>query len=178
MECDRERCREYYARNREKVLTRINARNMELRGGPRMCANCAEKQTLTQRHPYCRECTALKRDERLQRRGELSPERLARARQLDAERTRRYRASGKNLEKYREYGPGHRRKRDRWKPAVDAGLARCGRCGHPILPGQDWDLGHDDIDRTIYNGPEHRYSRDCPEGGNRATSRHRKQRGQ
>jgi hypothetical protein len=25
-----------------------------------------------------------------------------------------------------------------------------------ILPGQDWDLGHDDYDRSRYTGPEHR----------------------
>ena len=46
----------------------------------------------------------------------------------------------------------------------------------PILPGQAWDLGHVDGDGLRYAGPEHRHSRDCPEGGNRATARHRKAR--
>jgi len=39
---------------------------------------------------------------------------------------------------------------------VAAGLAVCARCGLRIDPGERWDLGHDDFDRTIYLGPEHR----------------------
>ena len=39
------------------------------------------------------------------------------------------------------------------------------------------DLGHVDGDGLRYAGPEHRHSRDCPEGGNRAPARHRKARG-
>ena len=42
--------------------------------------------------------------------------------------------------------------------------------------GQAWDLGHDDYDRSLYVGPEHRHSRD-PEGGNRATTGRRNSRG-
>lgn len=175
-QCDNQRSRAYYERNRERMRAARNARNMELRGGPRMCANCHDRQTFTQRHHYCRDCMVVKRDERLQRRGDLPPEKLARARQLDAERSRRYKESGKYLDRYKKYDPFHRKRRERWEPTVAAGLATCGRCGLRILPGQDWDLGHNDFDPTIYNGPEHRYSRDCPKGGNRATSRHRKER--
>ena len=53
-------------------------------------------------------------------------------------------------------------------------MHKCARCHQVILPGQAWDLGHVDGDGLRYAGPEHRHARDCPEGGNRATSRHRK----
>ena len=35
-----------------------------------------------------------------------------------------------------------RRRRAQWQQLVDRGDAVCWRCGHPILPGQPWDLGH------------------------------------
>lgn len=56
----------------------------------------------------------------------------------------------------RGYDRRHQAERERWRPKVDAGLVDCWRCGHPIEPGRDWDLGHDDTDRTTYQGPEHR----------------------
>jgi hypothetical protein len=68
----------------------------------------------------------------------------------------------------RGYGAKHQAERKRWTPRVKAGLVNCWRCGRPILPGQPWDLGHDDHDRSVYRGPEHR-GRECPKGGNRAT---------
>jgi len=73
----------------------------------------------------------------------------------------------------RGYDTRHNRIRERLKPLVLAGGVKCARCGLPILPGQAWDLGHDDQDRSRYTGPEHRFSRDCPAGGNRATAARR-----
>lgn len=70
----------------------------------------------------------------------------------------------------RGYGAEHQRQRRMIAPLVAAGLATCARCGERILPGQHWDLDHTD-DRTGYLGPSHRFARDCPAGGNRATSK-------
>ena len=56
----------------------------------------------------------------------------------------------------RGYGPAHKRLRNRLKPTVAQGNTICWRCGNTIQPGQPWDLGHDDNDRTQYRGPEHR----------------------
>jgi hypothetical protein len=55
----------------------------------------------------------------------------------------------------RGYGSRHQALRKEWAPLVDAGHAVCPRCRRPIIPGQAWDLGHDDHDRSIYTGPEH-----------------------
>jgi len=71
----------------------------------------------------------------------------------------------------RGYGSAHQRLRKRLEPIVASGQAECWRCGLPIQPGQEWDLGHDDEDRSIYRGPEHARRADCPAGGNRATRR-------
>jgi hypothetical protein len=51
---------------------------------------------------------------------------------------------------------------------VAAGGVSCARCGRLIEPGEPWDLGHVDGDRSRYAGPEHRA---C----NRATAGHRHQ---
>jgi hypothetical protein len=56
----------------------------------------------------------------------------------------------------RGYGYKHQLLRRRWAPLVAAGIVDCARCGQRIAPGQPWDLGHDDADRSRYNGPEHR----------------------
>ena len=64
--------------------------------------------------------------------------------------------SGRGLStEARGYGERHRALRARFEPAVAAGLARCVRCGEPIGPGEPWDLGHMDDDRSRWSGPEH-----------------------
>ena len=68
------------------------------------------------------------------------------------------------------YNQSHCAKRRALAPGAEAGLYNCARCGERIEPGQAWDLGHVDGDGLRYAGPEHRHSRDCPEGGNRATA--------
>src|SRR4051812_32548558 len=55
----------------------------------------------------------------------------------------------------RGYGAVHQERRRQVAPIVESGRAVCVRCGEPIDPGERWDLGHDDIDRTRYTGPEH-----------------------
>ena len=67
----------------------------------------------------------------------------------------------------RGYGVQHVALRAELAPAVERGEVNCWRCGRPIKPGQAWDLGHDDHDRTLYRGPEHaRRSATCR--GNRS----------
>lgn len=68
----------------------------------------------------------------------------------------------------RGYGTQHRRLRERWRPAVEAGGVACTRCGGRILPGTEWDLGHLDGDRSRYAGPEHARQCNRSDGGRRA----------
>jgi hypothetical protein len=57
----------------------------------------------------------------------------------------------------------HRQIRRALVPSIVAGAGICARCGEPIEPGEAWDLGHDDIDRRLYSGPEHaRCNRGAP----------------
>ena len=55
----------------------------------------------------------------------------------------------------RGYGSTHQRERAQWWQRMAGGeQVTCPRCGHPILPGQRWDLGHNDS-RDAWTGPEH-----------------------
>jgi hypothetical protein len=63
------------------------------------------------------------------------------------------------------YGAEHRRLRKQWEVRVAAGGVRCSRCNEPILPGEPFDLDHDQ-DRSGYLGASHEW---C----NAATSSHR-----
>jgi len=55
----------------------------------------------------------------------------------------------------RGYDQNHDNLRAKWAPLVAAGTVLCWRCNTLITPGEPWDLGHDDHDRTKYRGPEH-----------------------
>ena len=55
----------------------------------------------------------------------------------------------------RGYDARFRETRRAIAPRVAAGLVDCWRCGERIGPGEPFDLGHDDHDRSIIRGPEH-----------------------
>lgn len=63
------------------------------------------------------------------------------------------RARGTKTE--RGYGKEFQAERRMWVRMVATGEVNCWRCLKPILPGTPFDLGHDDLDRTIIRGPEH-----------------------
>jgi hypothetical protein len=54
----------------------------------------------------------------------------------------------------RGYGWDHQTERRHWDVAVQAGHARCVRCGLPIIPGTPYHLDHRD-DRLGYLGVSH-----------------------
>lgn len=66
----------------------------------------------------------------------------------------------------RGYDATHKKLRERIAQEVKAGKATCWRCTKAIAADEPWDLGHDDDDRTKYNGPEH-------QACNRATRTHK-----
>lgn len=55
----------------------------------------------------------------------------------------------------RGYGWTHIQLRAKWAVSVSTGTVECWRCSKLIQPTDEWHLGHDDNDRTVYRGPEH-----------------------
>jgi len=133
----------------------------------RICERC-DQPTLTARHRYCMTHVYEAKLGRLARRDrrpltvEEQEQRLRRERERERRRIRAPAAA-------RGYGAEHRLLRKRLQALVATGEVVCARCGLPIHPDEPWDLGHDDFDRTIYSGPEHRA---C----NRATAARRRRR--
>lgn len=79
-----------------------------------------------------------------------------------------------------DYGADHQRERRRLEPAVMAGEVDCARCGEKIDPWADalelgcepwqtWDLGHHDVDPSLWTGPEHARRTSKHPACNRAT---------
>ena len=62
------------------------------------------------------------------------------------------------------YGYQHQQMRLALEPVVALGETVCTRYGHPqfpdcrgiIKPTDEWELGHDDADKSRYTGPEHK----------------------
>lgn len=157
LECDRLKSKLYYEQNRERVKTR-NRNNARLRRAsqcgtslPKTCSRCGEARTPSARHRYCVTCGPLVRALSRRGRGGLGS-----------------RPRGKTSQ--RGYGTEHQKIRKQWTPLVARGGVDCARCGQPIIPGETWDLGHDDHDRSKYTGPEHPRCNRATAGRSRVTA--------
>lgn len=66
----------------------------------------------------------------------------------------RIRDTARGSREERGYDHAHRQERARLQSYMDEGVRyRCWRCGRPINPSA-WALGHCDVDRGRYHGPE------------------------
>jgi hypothetical protein len=86
-------------------------------------------------------------------------ERCFREAELLTEQRTRERDAQRPSANARGYGVLHRRLRKAWELRFAAGeIIVCARegCGRVIDRGEPWDLGHDDVDRSHWTGPEHR----------------------
>lgn len=144
-DCDNTRSRDYYERNADKVLEATSLRQAAAleaaRGGPRMCSTGCGRPSTSSQHWFCDECRAA---------GARRPRRDRRGRSGGP------RPKPPGATTRQGYGYRHQRKRAQVAKLVATGRARCWRCGNLIHPHQPWHLGHDDHDRRIYRGPEHR----------------------
>lgn len=129
---DLERAREYYQDVRGHRM-KAERDALAAQRPPKLCKSCSTRPTLSTRHWYCVECGDAARRRRGNRPGRPALSTTAAG-----------------------YGAEHRRARAAWAPRVAAGHVVCARCGLLIAPGDPWDLGHDDADRSKYAGPEHR----------------------
>jgi hypothetical protein len=181
------RSRVYYWANREKVLEKAAARRGRTRPPER--SNCSECSARLRdaRGSCARAAAGGARDRRLHPEAYAEKERrkVARRREADGSRVPREHVPLRTqaAAEPKTEAAEHDRPRLRTCPSAPAqgttprslrlAWRRARACGLPITPGQAWDLGHVDGDRSRYARPEHRHSRDCPEGGNLATARRR-----
>lgn len=146
--CESERMRRRYEKNRERMLAAMNARA------------AAKRELLPPK--LCRRCGG----ELPSRRWVFHPECLVQERAENPHRSGRRSSWGSDSPAARGYGTEHKKLREAWARRIANGPVDCARCHRPIFPGDLWDLGHHDRDRSRYVGPEHRK---C----NRQTSKHR-----
>jgi hypothetical protein len=161
--CDSGKSQRYYEANRERRLRKAAEARAAKPQNVRQCKSCG-KPASTSRHWYCDGCAEVALAQRVTRRhrGPVSAQASTRLKERERQRSKLRPSSA------RGYGWKHQQQRARWQKIVDAGGVRCARCKRPIIPGQPWDLGHVDTDRSLYAGPEHRR---C----NRATAAHKRQ---
>lgn len=67
----------------------------------------------------------------------------------------RLRANARSNRGKARYGHSHQEIRRQLERQVASGIVTCARCGDPIIPGEPWDLDHDD-NGGGYLGPSHR----------------------
>jgi hypothetical protein len=135
--CDSKKAADYYAANRQARLEYAARRAAASLGSKprRKCARCDSPAT-SNRHTLCDVCRKKAR---------------ARARGRGRHKARNLAPTAE-----RGYGPAHKKLRKQVAAIVERGVAVCWRCGLSIDPSESWDLGHDDVDRSRYIGPEHR----------------------